>query len=67
MHQIEPKALGSEGGAVRQWITRTREDMKKGTASDLFLDVDKLAVAPAVTVVRGRFDEGGLSKRLADA
>lgn len=65
-HQIEPKALGSEGGAVRQWITRTREDMKKATGVDLFLDVDKLAVAPAVTVVRGRFDEGGLSKRLAE-
>jgi hypothetical protein len=65
-HQIEPKALGGENGAVRQWLGRTREDMKKATGVDLLFDVDKLAVAPAVVVVRGRFDEGDLEKRLAE-
>lgn len=65
-HQIEPKALGGESGAVRQWLTRTRDDMKKATGVDLFFDVDKIAVAPSVAVVRGRFDKGGLERRLGE-
>lgn len=65
-HQIEPKALGSETGAVRQWITRTREEMKKATGVDLFLDVDKLALTPVATIVRGRFDVSGLTTRLGE-
>lgn len=65
-HQIEPKALGSDTGAVRQWLVRTREDMKKATGVDLFYDVDKMAVAPSIAVIRGRFDKGGLEKRLAE-
>ena len=65
-HQIEPKALGSESGAVRQWLTRTRDDMKKATGVDLLFDVDKIAIAPSIAVVRGRFDKGGLEKRLGE-
>jgi hypothetical protein len=65
-HQIEPKALGSESGAVRQWLTRTRDDMKKATGVDLLFDVDKLAAAPSVVVVRGRFDKDALEKRLGE-
>ena len=65
-HQVEPSALGSEKGAAREWLTRTRDDLKKATGVDLFFDVDKLAIAPAVAVVRGRFDRGDLEKRLGE-
>ena len=65
-HQIEPSALGSESGAVRQTLSRTRDDMKKATGVDLFFDVDKLALAPSVAVVRGRFDADALEKRLGE-
>lgn len=65
-HQIEPGALGSETGAVRQWMVRTREEMKKATGVDLLFDVDKLAAAPGLVVVRGRFSRGDLEKRLGE-
>ncbi|AUX23030.1 hypothetical protein SOCEGT47_035480 [Sorangium cellulosum] len=65
-HQIELKSLGAEGGAVRQHIERTREDIKKATGVDLGFDVDKLILSPSLVVARGRFDEQKLAARLAE-
>ncbi|MEP7122234.1 MAG: hypothetical protein ABJE95_15040 [Byssovorax sp.] len=66
-HQIDPKSLGGEGGAARSWLTRTRADILKATGIDLFFDVDKLAVTPAIVVLRGRFDARKIEAHLAEA
>ncbi len=66
-HQIDPRSLGGEGSAARQWLVRTRTEIKSATGIDLFFDVDKLAASPDLVVLRGRFDEHKLSERLAAA
>jgi hypothetical protein len=66
-HQIDPKSLGGQDTAARQWLVRTRVDIQKATGIDLFFDVDKLAVTPSIVVLRGRFDASKLSARLAEA
>jgi hypothetical protein len=66
-HQIDPKSLGGESGAARSWLTRTRADILKATGIDLFFDVDKLVVTPAIVVLRGRFDAHKLDAHLAEA
>lgn len=66
-HQIDPKALGGQDGAARQWLVRTRSEIQKATGIDLFFDVDKLAATPTILVLRGRFDAHKLGERLAEA
>jgi hypothetical protein len=66
-HQIDPKSLGGEASGARQWLGRTRADIQKATGIDLFFDVDKLALTPALVVLRGRFDAHQLQERLAEA
>jgi hypothetical protein len=66
-HQIDPKSLGGEGSAARAWLTRTRTEIQGATGIDLFFDVDKLALSPAILVLRGRFDERKLRERLTAA
>ncbi|WP_437786243.1 hypothetical protein [Sorangium sp. So ce1097] len=65
-HQLDLKALGAEGGTVRQHIERTRDDIKKATGIDLGFDVDKLILSPSLVIARGRFDEQRLAQRLAE-
>ncbi|WP_437760364.1 hypothetical protein [Sorangium sp. So ce1389] len=65
-HQLDLKALGPEGGSVRQHIERTRDDIKKATGIDLGFDVDKLILSPSIVVARGRFNEQKLAERLAE-
>ncbi|MGK3993841.1 hypothetical protein [Sorangium sp. So ce1024] len=65
-HQLDLKALGAEGGTVRQHIERTRDDIKKATGIDLGFDVDKLILSPSLVIARGRFDEKKLAQRLAE-
>lgn len=65
-HQIALEELGAEGGAVRQHIERTRDDIKKATGIDLAFDVDKLVVTPSLVVARGRFNEKKLAERLTE-
>lgn len=66
-HQIDPKSLGGESSAARQWLVRTRTEIKTATGIDLLFDVDKLAASPEVIVLRGRFDARQLTERLAAA
>ncbi|WP_437683176.1 hypothetical protein [Sorangium sp. So ce131] len=65
-HQLDLKVLGGEGGAVRQHLERTRDDIKKATGIDLSFDVDKLAFSSSLVVARGRFNEQKLAERLAE-
>jgi hypothetical protein len=65
-HQVVSKELGAEAGTVRQYIDRTREDIKKATGIDIAFDVDKLVFSPSLVVARGRFNERRLSERLAE-
>lgn len=65
-HQIELGALGSEQTALRTGLVRMREDVRKATGVDLWFDVDKLVLSPAVVVARGRFDAEALGERLAE-
>ncbi len=66
-HQIDPKSLGGQDTAARQWLVRTRVDIQKATGIDLFFDVDKIALTPTIVVLRGRFDAHKLTERLAEA
>ena len=66
-HQIDPKSLGGQDTAARQWLMRTRVDIQKATGIDLFFDVDKVALTPTIVVLRGRFDAHKLTERLAEA
>jgi hypothetical protein len=66
-HQLDPKALGSETSAARQWLTRTRTELKKATDIDVLFDVDKLVLSPTLAVARGRFDAKKLAEKLGEA
>lgn len=66
-HQLDPKALGSETSASRQWLTRTRTELKKATDIDVLFDVDKLVLSPTLAVARGRFDAKKLADKLGEA
>ncbi|EYF03188.1 hypothetical protein [Chondromyces apiculatus] len=66
-HRLDPALLGPEGGTVRTYLTRTRDDIKKATGIDLWFDVDKIAFAPPLTVARGRFDGASLAERLKES
>lgn len=66
-HQIDSKALGGEPSVARTYLSRTREEVKKATGIDLFFDVDKLMLTPALVVARGRFSEKKLGEQLAAA
>jgi len=66
-HQIDPKSLGGQDTAARQWLLRTRVEIQKATGIDLFFDVDKIALTPSIVVLRGRFDAKMLTTRLGGA
>jgi hypothetical protein len=65
-HRIRPGGLGSAQGFVRENLDRVRANIKKATGVDLGFDVDKLALTPTLAVLRGRFDEGKITDRLAE-
>jgi hypothetical protein len=65
-HRIQPKALGSAQGFVRENLDRVRANIKKATGVDLGFDVDKLVLTPTLAVLRGRFDEGKITDRLVE-
>ncbi|MFO0757749.1 MAG: hypothetical protein U0359_14740 [Byssovorax sp.] len=66
-HQLDPKALGGEESAARQWLARTRTELKKATDIDVLFDVDKLVLSPTLAVARGRFDGKKLAQKLGEA
>lgn len=66
-HQLDLKALGGEDSVARAYLSRTRAEVKKATGIDLFFDVDKLTLTPALVVARGRFNAKKLAQQLAEA
>jgi hypothetical protein len=66
-HQLDLSALGGEESAPRMYLSRTREAVKKATGIDLFFDVDKLTLTPALVVGRGRFNAKKLAQQLSEA
>jgi hypothetical protein len=66
-HQLDVKALGNDASAARQWLTRTRTELKKATDIDVLFDVDKLVLSPTLAVARGRFDAKRLAGKLGEA
>ncbi len=66
-HQLDAKALGSETSTSRQWLTRTRAELKKATDIDVLFDVDKLVLSPTLAVARGRFSAKKLAEKLGEA
>jgi hypothetical protein len=66
-HQLDAKALGGESSVARTYLSRTREEVKKATGIDLFFDVDKLTLTPALVVARGRFNQKKLTTQLSEA
>ncbi|AKT39981.1 hypothetical protein [Chondromyces crocatus] len=66
-HRLDPAALGHEEGAARTYLTRTRDEIKKITGIDLWFDIDKIAIAPSLTVARGRFSEARVTDRLKES
>ena len=63
-HLLHWKAIPSGQGIARSAIERVRNDVRTATGVDLVLDVDKLALTPGVTVVRGRFDGEKMAEKL---
>jgi hypothetical protein len=65
-HQIRLKDLAADPSSLGPTIVRIRGDVLKVTGVDLAFDVDKLAVAPNLAVLRGRFDGAALATKLAE-
>jgi hypothetical protein len=65
-HQIRLKDLASDPTSLGPTLVRIRGDVLKVTGVDLAFDVDKLAVAPNLAVLRGRFDGPALASKLAE-
>jgi hypothetical protein len=65
-HQIRLKSLPANAGSLGPALARIRADVQKATGLDLAFDVDKVALAPNLAVLRGRFDGEALAAKLAD-
>jgi hypothetical protein len=65
-HQLSLKALAADHSVLGPELVRVRGDVLKATGVDLAFDVDKLALAPNLAVLRGRFDGDALESKLAE-
>jgi len=65
-HQIRPKDAVAQRTRIGATLMRLRADVLKVTGVDLAFDVDKIALAPNLAVLRGRFDGEKLATKLAE-